>query len=55
MTMSTSCFSLFKTLITIYLGGFLLASVIRVQFRSDRGWQLNASDLISSRSTWVPV
>ena len=34
---------------------FLLTSVIRVQFRSDRGWQLNASDLISSRSTWVPV
>ena len=34
---------------------FLLTSVIRVQFRSDRGWQLDTSDLISSRSTWVPV
>jgi hypothetical protein len=34
---------------------FLLTSLIRVQFRSDRGWQLDASDLISSRSTWVPV
>lgn len=33
---------------------FLMTSVIRVQFRPDRGWQLIASDLIS-RSTWVLV
>ena len=29
--------------------------IVRVQFRSDRGWQLIASDLISSRSTWVLI
>ena len=32
-----------------------MTSVLRVQFRSDRGWQLIASDLISSRSTWVLI
>ena len=34
---------------------FLMTSVLRVQFRSDRGWQLITSDLISSRSTWVLI
>jgi len=32
-----------------------MTSVLRVQFRSDRGWQLIASDLIPSRSTWVLI
>ena len=32
-----------------------MTSVLRVQFRSDRGWQLITSDLISSRSTWVLI
>ena len=51
------CYSPFKNADHDLPRRFLWTSVIRVQFRSDRGWQLIKSDLrvISSRSTWVLI